>query len=267
MIDLCLAAVIWGFSFALTKKALHTFTPFELVFIRLSFGALTGWLIQKLIARASPTSFDKTAMSLGLFEFAGTYIFYTWSLRYLPSSVVGVLTLLTPVFTYGISMGLRMTGFSWRALTAVFLSIFGAGLCLPLENTINGIYLNPSVVLGGALVLVSNLSFSIGNVLISRATLRGGWSQNLTYQGQGAGALFAGIVCLTTTHTPLASLLDWQVWFFANLLGDHPDGGRILPVESGRPKGIGGSRFGHRKFKGPILRFFRRLDIRRVRGA
>jgi drug/metabolite transporter (DMT)-like permease len=88
MLFLLSAVFIWGFSFALSKLALNTLSPFELVTARMFLGALTGWLITGVL-RARRGGHDPQlenhgwagleVLILGLFEFAGTYILYTWA--------------------------------------------------------------------------------------------------------------------------------------------------------------------------------------------
>jgi drug/metabolite transporter (DMT)-like permease len=251
VVELCLTAVIWGLSFALAKMSLNVFSPFELVTLRLALGSLTVFLITKIFGnseargkgskesevkkagnvredlargeKSGPSTFLKTAMAIGFFEFAGTYIFYTWSLSYLPSGIVGTLTLLTPLFTYMVSLAFGVAKKSMRFALAILLSMVGAGLCLPIEKIVAQIssksLMDSHVGFGVLLILVSNLFFAFGNVLITRADQKGRWRDTITFQGLGFGALLAFIVCIFAPHEPYTRLAHLKVWVLPLYLG------------------------------------------------
>jgi drug/metabolite transporter (DMT)-like permease len=161
----------------------------------------------------------RVAFFIGLFEFAGTYIFYTWSLRYLPSGIVGTLTLLTPVFTYLASLVAGIAGLNVRFFAAIFLSVFGAALCLPVEKSFSSFQFTAPVLIGVGFITLSNILFAIGNVFITRLNLKNRWSDEITYQALAFGALISLVVCIFTPHESIERLSHLKVWLLPFYLG------------------------------------------------
>ena len=231
MVDLVTTAFIWGFSFALAKKALNNLSPYELVTIRLALGALTVFIltnfsafrVPRILSGSAKKSFKreklKVAFLIGLFEFASTYILYTWSLKFLPSGVVGTLTLLTPVLTYSVSMLAGISKWSGKALLSISLSILGAALCFPMTRIFAGFHPEASAVTGFMLIMISNLFFAVGNVIITKTERRGLWTQSLTFHGLGVGALLALMACFVFPAGNYSRFSDYHVWLLPFYLG------------------------------------------------
>jgi drug/metabolite transporter (DMT)-like permease len=222
MFDLLATVLIWGLSFALAKKALNTFHPLELVTLRLGLAALTAWLIDRFLAARSTSSLRsrtwKPAVILGIFEFAGTYIFYTWSLRYLPSGVVGTLTLLTPVFVYLCGLVVRVQRSSLRATAAILLSVAGGWLCVPAEGILHLNFLRGAL-MGVAFILFSNFLFAVGNVAISKFHLEGQWREGVTAEGLFLGACLSAVMALVSGSATLSHFASFSAWLLPLYLG------------------------------------------------
>jgi drug/metabolite transporter (DMT)-like permease len=224
MIFLAFAVVIWGFSFALSKMALATLTPFELVTVRLLLGAATGWVVTKVMRMQIQESGPKRWTGLetilvGLFEFGGMYLLYTWSLKYLPSGVVGALTLLTPVFTYLVSVAMRVDRFTPKTTWSVVLAVVGAALCLPLHKIFSNFELANKELVGCLLITASNLSFAVGNVFISRFQIDRRWNPRITYRAQTLGAVVALVPALLYPHSDYSQLTVDTNWLLPVYLG------------------------------------------------
>jgi drug/metabolite transporter (DMT)-like permease len=220
MIDLIFAVLIWGLSFALAKKALNEFSPFELVTIRLALGSLTAFGISRFWTKTkSSNRSPMTPLILGFFEFGGTYLLYTWSLSYLPSGVVGTLTLMTPVFTMLIGRAFGINNLNKYSLLATILSLFGALLCFPFTRIFGGFEMSPQSALGLGLIIGSNLLFAIGNVLISKWERQKRWDQSLTSKGLGYGCIFALMATFARGSTAPINVSDWRVWILPFYLG------------------------------------------------
>jgi drug/metabolite transporter (DMT)-like permease len=217
--ELIATVIIWGLSFALAKKALNQFTPFELVTIRLALGALTASILFKITEKKSPKAGWAVALILGLFEFAGTYILYTWSLSYLPSGVVGTLTLLTPVLTFVVGFLFGVNPMSWRGFLATLLSLFGAAMCFPIFKIFGAVDVSKGAAFGFCLLMVSNLLFAVGNVIISKLEKSKKWSQGLTAKGLAWGVAFAFMVTLFTQHSPADHFSNLHGWILPIYLG------------------------------------------------
>jgi drug/metabolite transporter (DMT)-like permease len=251
VLDLSLTVIIWGFSFVLAKKALNSFTPFELVTIRLFLGGVTAWALARFFAfrvggrrltaslgpreaRFVSSRYWRSAIVLGVFEFAGTYLLYTWSLMYLPSGVVAALTLMTPIFAYLIGLSVRTETFSKKALFATILGFLGAACALPVERIFSGIRLDTATLFGCALITASNLFFAIGNVLITKFERVKRWDNIITAKAQLVGAAVAFGAVLFTWGTPMGGAAPGSVtpWERLGGLAGNPRSW-ILPVYLG----------------------------------
>ncbi len=211
MYFLAVTALIWGFSFALAKMALAGFHPSQLAFYRLGLGFLTAAFIYRREIRRFQFI---PALLIGLFEFALTYLLYIHSLAYLPSGVVGTLTLLTPLSHYLLGIPFGVVSPSLSGGIAILLSIAGGLLAIPpqvFHQTLEAHFLS----IGVGLILLSNLSFSIGNIWVARHRER---LIGNSIWGQGIGALLICAYMLFTGdsfHLPQAltlknlSLLLW----------------------------------------------------------
>jgi probable blue pigment (indigoidine) exporter len=263
MLELITTVLIWGFSFALAKKALNLFSPFELVALRLTLGALTAGLLTQIFSvkeeAKDSSSFKKSwgmALTLGFFEFAGTYILYTWSLSYLPSGVVGTLTLLTPTFTFLAGCALKTHRPSFRNFAATLVSFFGACLCFPVLRIFSGVELTHDAIFGFCLLMLSNFFFALGNVLITKWQGSLVWRSSLTVKGLTLGAVLAILVASLTARSPLIPLANWQAWLLPVYLGIVATGlgfwlwNRGVRKVSALPASLVGN------FKGPLSVFW-----------
>ena len=267
MLDLSAAVLIWGLSFALAKKVLVNFTPFELVAFRLTTGAITAFILNRAFPgkkyereserkAGSRTSLWTPAFIVGLFEFAGTYLLFTWSLSYLPSGVVGSLTLLTPAFTFICGCLFRIHSPTWRGLGAVALSFVGASLCFPVTQIFSNLQWSGGAFLGFVLVTVSNISFALGTVFITKWERAGVWSQNLTVRALGSGAMVGVVVALLTPRSPLDHFTNAHSWLLPLYLGVVSTGlgfflwNRGVQKVSALPASLVGN------FKGPLSVFW-----------
>lgn len=216
MKELIVTVFIWGFSFALSKKALNAIGAFELVAVRLTLAFLTIALINRLQVRSQASKQSLMSFVIGAFEFAGTYLLYTLSLRYLPSGVVATLTLLTPFLTYLIGLPLGVDHFSMRALFCTILSFFGAALAIP--SNWSALTFDSDMRFGVMLITLSNLMFAFGNVLVARMSQQNKFSNQITGQAMGWGALVALVVNLFLPQ-PNFPPLDFQFWLLPVYLG------------------------------------------------
>ena len=217
MTYLFVTVFIWGFSFALAKKALQSFGPIELVFFRFLLAfcfSAAVCLVLPSRRKAFLAATTKTAFVLGVLEFAGTYVLYTWALLYLPSGIVAALTLMTPVITYALGLVARLEPFSWRAWAAVFISVLGASLTIPTTTSLGGSggEVTKEVWKGLVLILLSNTAFAVGNLAILRSKQRGQWQGEATIWGFGWAAAFCagGLLVLALIRGEISGFPTFQ---------------------------------------------------------
>ncbi len=238
MLVLGIAVVIWGFSFSLAKISLLTFDPFELVTLRLLLGSIAGLFLSIGITKWAPSVANsaqvnisrggffskdqwRQALVIGVFEFAGTYLLYTWSLKFLPSGVIGTLTLMTPVLTYIVGTVAGIDKLRLKAGFALALSLIGGALCLPLAAIFNNFHLENQALWGTGLILASNLCFAIGNVAITHLEMRRKWNNALTFHGQFIGFILAGTVLVFNEGFPKLEMSKFKIqnWILPLYLG------------------------------------------------
>jgi len=224
MIELFATTAIWGLSFALAKKALNRLHPLELVTLRLFLGAVTATIIGRLRNRPNVERRALLPILLGVFEFAGTYILYTWSLKFLPSGVVGTLTLSTSALIFVVALVAGVQKFRVEALAGTVLSIVGAFFCLPAGGALSGLTPSSEALIGGGLIMASNLMFAIGNVAISKFQVPGASDPNATASGLWIGALLSAIVCAASGAYDHPHELSVQALALPLYLGIVPTG-------------------------------------------
>jgi len=124
MISLAIVSLLWAFSFGLIGSALSGVDSFFTATIRLGCATLLflPFLRTKEIVRV-----DRLRLVLiGAVQFGVMYACYMRAFQYLPSHLVAIFSILTPVYVV-ILYDLRQRTFSSRYLVAALLSVLGAG--------------------------------------------------------------------------------------------------------------------------------------------
>jgi len=124
MIYLAVVSTIWAFSFGLIGNALSGVDSFFTATVRLGCATLLflPFLRAKEIVRV-----DRLRLVLiGAVQFGVMYACYMRAFQYLPSHLVAIFSILTPVYVV-ILHDLRQRTFSSRYLVAALLSVLGAG--------------------------------------------------------------------------------------------------------------------------------------------
>jgi len=98
ILELLLAAALWGFGFVATKWALEILNTFELMFMRFALASLVGLPIV-LALRTRYSVLKKFRMSfMPALLLVGTLVFQTWGLIYTSPTKCGFITTLYVVF-------------------------------------------------------------------------------------------------------------------------------------------------------------------------
>jgi drug/metabolite transporter (DMT)-like permease len=155
MLYLAIVSLIWAFSFGLIGSTLAGVDSYFVATVRLSCATLLflPWLrIQALSTRDCLRLIGYGAVQFGLM-----YICYIKAFHYIPSHLIALFTVLTPVYVVLIH-DLRQRAFSLRYLMAALLSVFGAAM-IKAKGTPSG-----DIWIGFALMQVSGLAFAYGQV-------------------------------------------------------------------------------------------------------
>jgi drug/metabolite transporter (DMT)-like permease len=124
MIYLAVVSSIWAFSFGLIGSALSGVDSFFVATIRL--GCATLLFLPFLRAKEIVRVDRLRLVIIGAIQFGVMYACYMRAFQYLPSHLVAIFSILTPVYVV-ILHDLRQRTFSSRYLVAALLSVLGAG--------------------------------------------------------------------------------------------------------------------------------------------
>jgi len=123
MIYLAIVSAIWAFSFGLIGNALSGVDSFFTATIRLGCATL---LFLPFLRAKEIVRIDRVQLVLiGAIQFGVMYACYMRAFQYLPSHLVAIFSILTPVYVV-IVHDLRQRTFSSRYLIAALLSVLGA---------------------------------------------------------------------------------------------------------------------------------------------
>ena len=123
MIYLAIVSAIWAFSFGLIANALSGVDSFFTATIRLGCATL---LFLPFLRAKEIVRIDRVRLVLiGAIQFGVMYACYMRAFQYLPSHLVAIFSILTPVYVV-IVHDLRQRTFSSRYLIAALLSVLGA---------------------------------------------------------------------------------------------------------------------------------------------
>ncbi len=122
---LLLISLIWGGSFILIKKALISFTPYQLISIRLGLSGLIFlpyvWYKRKEV----PWSSWKYFVMIGYIGTLIPFTFYSIGQTRVPSSTAGIINALTPILTLVIGFFFFNQIISLRKVVGVLLGLSG----------------------------------------------------------------------------------------------------------------------------------------------
>ncbi len=123
---LLLLSIVWGSSYILIKKGLLAFAPEQLACMRISFSTLC--FLPIFILRFSDIDWSKTKALLivgGAGSFIPAFLFALAQTR-LSSSLTGLLSSLTPLFTLLQAFILFKMPYSWAKILGVLMGLCGA---------------------------------------------------------------------------------------------------------------------------------------------
>lgn len=202
---LLIVSLAWGFSFGLIKGNLTGVDSNFVSFVRM-FLSLLVFLPFLKFKKISKGLFWRLFLA-GVFQFGLMYIAYISSFRYLKAYEVALFTIFTPLYVTLIDDAINRK-FNVLYLLTALITIAGTWV---IEQ---GELLSPNLLLGFALVQISNLAFAFGQVYYRRLMIK----EEGLRDHQVFGVLYLGAVAVTAAatliFTPLTSiaLTSKQVW-------------------------------------------------------
>jgi len=155
MIYLAVVSVIWAFSFGLIGSALSGVDSFFTATVRLGCATL---LFLPFLRAKEIVRIDRLRLVLiGAIQFGVMYACYMRAFQYIPSHLVAIFSILTPVYVV-ILHDLRQRTFSARYLVAALLSVLGAA-AIKAKTIPTGDFW-----IGFGLMQVAGIAFAYGQV-------------------------------------------------------------------------------------------------------
>lgn len=152
---LIIVSIIWAFSFGLIGNTLSDVDPFFVAATRLGIASLIFLPFVRL--SALPTSCTLRLMACGGLQFGMMYVFYIQAFRYIPSHLVALFSILTPVYVVFV-YNLKRGRLHWRFFWAAILSVAGAAIIQFQASNSEFVWK------GFALMQLAGFSFGFGQV-------------------------------------------------------------------------------------------------------
>ncbi len=125
-----LLGLVWGSSYVLIKKGLEAFSPEQVACLRISITALA--FLPIFILRFKKIDWSKLK-HLAIVGFAGSFFpafLFAYAQTQISSSITGVLSSLTPLFTLALGILFYKTPFFWTKVVGVLVGLAGAVLLI-----------------------------------------------------------------------------------------------------------------------------------------
>jgi drug/metabolite transporter (DMT)-like permease len=192
MIYLVITTLIWAFSFGLIGNTLKGIDPLQIADTRLLFALIAFLPFIKL--RNTNGKEKWQLILLGALQYGVMYTCYLSAFRFLPSHLVALFSVFTPLYIVIIN-DLRQRSFTPWYLLATILSVFGAAIIKM------GSIDSSDIWIGFGLMQIANLAFAFGQIYYRD------WKQERPHISDSSvfGFLYLGAVVFTTLATILIS--------------------------------------------------------------
>lgn len=155
MIYLAIVSLVWAFSFGLIGSTLSGVDSFLVATLRLGCASLV--FLPFLRLKSIPGTQALRLFIYGFIQFGLMYVCYMKAYQYLPSHLVALFSILTPVYVVLIH-DLRNRQLSYRYLIAALLSVSGAA-AIKVQGIPSG-----AIWTGFALMQLAGISFAFGQI-------------------------------------------------------------------------------------------------------
>ena len=155
MIYLAVVSIIWAFSFGLIGSSLAGLDSFLVATLRLGIASLAFLFFLRI---RTIGSIDRMRLGLiGAIQFGLMYGCYMKAFQYIPSHVVAIFSITTPIYVVLIH-NFRQKSFSKKFILVALLSVAGAGI-IKAQSVPSG-----DIWIGFVLMQVAGVSFAFGQV-------------------------------------------------------------------------------------------------------
>jgi drug/metabolite transporter (DMT)-like permease len=197
---LALLSIIWGTSYVLIKWGLIYFPPEQVATIRLGVSALAfaPFFLQHL-SRVNRKQLG-TLILVGITGTGLPSLLFPWAQTHISSSLAGVLSSLTPLFTLLLGLIFFGAGFSWAKTGGILIGLLGA-ICLvvfPRGATLEGDWVY------SLLPILAGVCYATSSNLVG-------------FHLRGVSALSISVVSFTLVGIPALIYLFWGTSFVAIL--------------------------------------------------
>lgn len=210
---LIVVSLIWAFSFGLIKSYLAGIDPSFVAFIRMAF-ALAVFLPLLRLRGLSLAIFAELTM-IGALQFGLMYVAYIASFQYLPSYLVALFTIFTPIYVALLDDALGKR-FHPRYLMAALCAVLAAA-AVARTGTDRSVTLT-----GFFLVQASNVGFAVGQVWYAALRRRNpSLNDRNIFASLYAGALVITLIAWLIGRPdsiPSLTMLQWSILAYLGLI-------------------------------------------------
>lgn len=187
---LLITTLIWAFSFGLIGNVLQGLNPLIVASTRLIIALLV--FLPLLRPAKIPKNERFQLAAIGAAQFGVMYICYLSAFRYIPSHLVALFSVLTPIYVVLIH-DIRQRQFNPRYLLAALLSVAGASVIKAKGGDTGSLWT------GFLLMQISGIAFAFGQVAyrdwkLERTTIQNSEVFGFLYAGGAATALLASFL-------------------------------------------------------------------------
>lgn len=215
MIYLVITTLIWAFSFGLIGNTLSGLDPLQIADTRLLL-ALIAFLPFIKLGNTNGQE-KKQLILLGALQYGVMYLCYLYAFRFLPSHLVALFSVLTPLYIVIIN-DLRQRSFSPWYLLATLFSVLGAAIIKMGDIESSEIWV------GFGLMQIANIAFAFGQVYYrdwKQARPHISDSSIFAFLYLGAAAFTLTVTLLISQQAPIplnATSTQWSVLIYMGVV-------------------------------------------------
>ncbi|KKI91498.1 hypothetical protein WQ54_14645 [Bacillus sp. SA1-12] len=224
IIALLILSLLWGSTFYITKLLLPDFHPVSIVFYRCLFGMVA--LFPFFLWKKTKDDFQKVPILLltTLISAGIPWVFMSFSLRELDTTIGGVLNASGPILGMILSVFILKTPVTKQQLISVFIGFIG--ICTTLMGGMNG---SGQFELGPAGLLLVAVCFYSMSAVLSAKYLNHCSLFTLSFMTMLVGCVYSGIFMIFIEPKSFQYFNSWKPIFLFIVLGMISSGfGNVL---------------------------------------